>query len=120
MPVCWNIDHSQRFVEVVAEGHCEAREFVTMLDAVEAEGAVPYRKLIDVVRLTGPLSGENLSAVAERVGRLRDAGPIAAVVPSGPADGLARLFVLLADAQGRARVFRVEAVARGWLGLLPQ
>ena len=115
MPVRWNVDHSRRLVEIIAEGACEFRDFVKMLDAVEAENAVPYKKLLDVSRATGKMTGDNLPAAAERVARFRNAGPFAVVVAGGPTDGLARLFVLLAEAQGRGRVFRVEAEARQWL-----
>jgi hypothetical protein len=119
MPVRWNVDHSEGLVEIVAEGPVEMGDFVKLLDAVEAERAVPYRKLLDVTRAVGRTTGENMPALAERVARARDGRPFAVIVASGPADGLARLFVLLAEAQGRARIFRVEAEARQWLAAQP-
>jgi hypothetical protein len=118
MSAHWNIDHSQRLVEIVVEGPSDVRDFVNVLDAIEAENAVPYRKLLDVSRAVGQMSGDNLPAMAERVAGFREAGPFAVVVAGGPADGLARLFVLLAEAQGRGRVFRVESEARQWLDSL--
>lgn len=116
MPLRWTIDHSKQFVEIVAEGPTESRDFVEMLDALEAESAVPYRKLLDVSRIEARMSGEGMPASADRIARFRNPGPFAVVVSSsGPSDGLARLFVVMAEAQGRGRVFRVAAEARQWL-----
>jgi hypothetical protein len=116
MPVRWNIDPSRRLVEVVAEGDSDVSEFVSLMDAIEAANAVSYKKLIDVRLLTGRLHGGNIGSMAERIARQKNAGPFAVLVASGgPQDGLARLFVLIAEAQSRARVFRVEEEAREWL-----
>jgi|SRR5579872_6234873 len=117
MPVRWTIDHSQQFVEIAAEGPTQTSDFVKMLDALEAENAVPYKKLLDVTQIVARMTGEDLPAVAERVARNRKrSGPFAVIVaPSGPQDGLARLFVLLAEAQGHGRVFRDPAEARQWI-----
>ena len=120
MPVRWNIDPARQLVEVVAEGDGDASDFAEMMDAIEAANAVPYRKLIDVRLLTGRLHGGNLGPMAERVARYQNPGPFAVLVASGgPQDGLARLFVLIAEVQSRARVFRVEAEAREWLMAQP-
>jgi hypothetical protein len=116
MPVRWTIDHSLQLVEIAAEGPCGPDDFVKMLDAIEGEGAVPYRKLLDVSRVEGRMMGDQMPTIAERISRFRNPGPFVVVVaPGGPTDGLARLFVLLAEATGRARVFRVAAQAREWL-----
>ncbi len=117
MPVRWTIDPSKQLVEVLVEGEVSAADFAAMLDAVEAAGAVPYRKLLDASRVKAPpMAGNNLPAFASRIAQYAHAGPFAVVVAqSGPADGLARLLLLLADAQGRARVFRDLTEARQWL-----
>ena len=116
MPLRWNIDHSQRLVEVFAEGESGPDEYTVMLDAIEAANAVPYRKLLDATLLrAGPSAGNNMPAFASRIAAYAHAGPFAVIVSQGPADGLARLFLLLADAQNRARVFRDRGEARQWL-----
>ena len=116
MPLRWTIDHSQRLVEVFADGESGPDEYTAMLDAIEDANAVPYRKLLDATRLkAGPSAGNNMPAFASRIAAYAHAGPFAVLVAPGPADGLARLFLLLADAQGRARVFRDAAEARQWL-----
>lgn len=119
MPARWTIDHSARFVEIVAEGETDSSDFARLLEALEAANAVTYKKLLDVSRATGQMHGRDMSPFAARVSQYRNPGPFAVVVaPSGPLDGLARLFVLLAEAQGRGRVFRVASEARQWLATL--
>jgi len=121
MPVRWNIDHSQRLVEAVAEGPSEPGELMKLLDAIEAEHAIAYRKLFDGSRVVARLDGRAMGPLAARISAYgkAGAGPLAIVVPtSGPADGIARLFVLLGDAEGRARVFRSTAEAREWLNTM--
>ncbi len=116
MPVRWNIDPSRQLVDIVADGDCDISDFTKLMDAIEAANAVPYKKFIDVRLLTGQLQGGNLSPMGERITRYPNAGPFAVLVASGgPQDGLARLFVLIAEVQRRARVFRVESEAREWL-----
>lgn len=119
MPLRWIIDHAQRLIEIIVEGESDSAAFTKLLDAIEAEGAVGYRKLLDVSGATGRMDGRDMPKIAERVSQYRNAGPFAVVAaPKGPTDGLARLFVLLAEAQDRGRVFREAQPAREWLASL--
>ncbi len=119
MTVRWTIDHGARLVDVVAEGETQVSDLAGLLDAIEAANAVPYRKIIDVSGVTGRPHGRDMQPFAERVARYRNPGPFAVVVAaSGPTDGLARLFILIADATDRARVFRNAAEARQWIDSL--
>ena len=116
MTLRWTVDHAARLVEVVLDAETTLVEALGLLDAIEAEGAVGYGKLVDA-RLARPhIDSDVLSGVAARIADLANPGPIAVVVPAaGPVDGLSRLFLLVSDVERRARVFRNEAGARSWL-----
>ncbi len=116
MSVRWTIDHSQRLVEVVFDGAAGMDGVSQLFDALEAENAIPYRKLFDATASAGRIDDRILAMVGKRIAGYQNPGPLAVVVPaSGPVDGLARLFLFLTDLDGRGRVFRDGAEARQWL-----
>ncbi len=116
MAVRWTIEHSRRLVEVTFEGAAGMEGVTQLFDALEAENAIPYRKLFDATAAAGKIDDRFLAMVGKRIAGYQNPGPRAVVVPpSGPVDGLARLFIFLVDLDGRARVFRNGAEARQWL-----
>jgi hypothetical protein len=117
MPIRWTIDHSERLVDAVLDGEISLEDTAQFFDAIEAADAVPYRKLIDATNTPAKIDEKILGIAGERMARNQSRSPIAVVVPAtGPIDGLARLFLLVAlvDSE-RARVFRDAAAARQWL-----
>jgi hypothetical protein len=117
MPARWTIDHSEKLVEAVIDGVVGLEEAIAFFDALEAENAVSYRKLIDATSAPAKIDSQIMAIVGARMARNRSEAAFAVVVPSsGPLDGLARLYLLVVDSDsGRARVFRDKAEARQWL-----
>lgn len=117
MPIRWTVDHAERLVEAVLEGGVSKEDATQFFDAIEAANAIPYRKFVDATNTPGKIDEKVLALVAERMARNKSRSPIAVVVPAtGRVDGLARLFLLIAEADGdRSRVFRDAAAARQWL-----
>jgi hypothetical protein len=117
MPVRCTIDHSQRLVEVLLDGQVGLEQANELFDKIEAANAVPYLKLIEATNAPAKIDEKVLAAVGARMMRNQSRAPVAVVVPpSGPLDGLARLFLLLVEVDNtRGRVFRNIDDARAWL-----
>ena len=109
MPIRWTINHSERLVDAVLDGEISQEDATQFFDAIEAADAIPYRKLVDATKTPAKIDEKILAIVGERIARNRSRSPIAVVVPAtGPVDGLARLFLLVAEVESnRARVFRM-------------
>ena len=117
MPIRWTINHSERLVDAVLDGEISQEDTTQFFDAIEAAGAIPYRKFIDATKTPAKIDEKILAIAGERMARNQSRSPIAVVVPGmGPIDGLARLFLLIAEVDSeRARVFRDATAARQWL-----
>ena len=117
MPIRWTVNHAERLVDAVLDGEITKDDATQFFDAIEAADAIPYRKFVDATNTPAKIDEKILAIVGDRMARNRSRSPIAVVVPAtGPVDGLARLFLLVAEADGdRSRVFRDAAAARQWL-----
>jgi hypothetical protein len=117
MSLSWKFDHANKIVEIVLEGETKDVEAVTrFLDLVEAEGAVPYGKLIDATKSLAKIDNTLMAAIARRIALFVDPGPLAILLPQGgPLEGHAKLFMMAVDVDSRARVFHTEPEAREWL-----
>ena len=117
MPLRWKFAHANKIVEIVLEGETKDVEAVTrFLDLVEAEGAVPYGKLIDATKALVKIDNNVMAAIARRIATFVDPGPLAILLPQGgPLEGHAKLFMMAVDVESRARIFRTETEARQWL-----
>lgn len=116
MPVRWTIDRSKELVEVVLIGETTQDDATRFFDAIEAAGAVPYRKLFDARAAVAKLDTAIMAAVSKRISGYQNPGPIAIVLPEGgPIEGYAKLFLIGVDADARARFFATEPEARAWL-----
>jgi len=117
IPIRWTINHSEQFVDAVLDGEISQEDTTQFFDAIEAAEAIPYRKLVDATKTPAKIDEKVLAISAERMARNGSRSPIAVIVPAtGPIDGLARLFLLIAEVDGdRARVFREATAARQWL-----
>ena len=117
IPIRWTINHSEQFVDAVLDGEISQEDTTQFFDALEAAEAIPYRKLVGATKTPAKIDEKILAIAAERMARNRSRSPIAVIVPAtGPIDGLARLFLLIAEVDGdRARVFREATAARQWL-----
>ena len=120
MPVRWTVDHARELFEVVGEGPAQPADMHAILDAMEKENAVSYRKLIDARKIVAAFDGRNFGPLIARLAAFENPGPFAFVVPTGgPADGVSRLFLLVSDLESRGRIFRDIEEARAWLMTRP-
>jgi hypothetical protein len=117
MPIRWTVNHAERLVDAALDGDVSQEDATQFFDAMEEADAIPYRKFVDATNTPAKIDEKVLAIVADRMARNRSRSPIAVVVPAtGPVDGLARLFLLIAEADGdRSRVFRDVTAARQWL-----
>lgn len=117
MALSWTFDHANKIVEIVLEGETTDVEAVSrFLDLVEAEGAVPYGKLIDATKALAKIDNNLMAMISQRISTFVNPGPLAILLPQGgPMEGHAKLFMMAVDVDSRARVFRAEPEAREWL-----
>src|SRR4051812_8766393 len=95
MPLEWTISQGTRLVLAVAKGELEPEGVRGFLAAIDAAGARPYRKIIDITGLTTRFDAAAINSFAGII-REREVGsavgPIAIVATGGPAAEQARAF----------------------------
>lgn len=118
MPLHWDIDHTNKFMVVVAEGMVTRQEVDRMLDALIAERALGYRRLFDGTQgdtTMGPSEMLDLGVRMRTLHQHGTMGPLAVVVPADKWEMVARVLGMLAAAKRPMRVFQTVAKARRWL-----
>jgi hypothetical protein len=118
MPVQWRISHPRRLVLAWAQGELIRGELLTLVAAVDREGARSYPKILDVSRLTTIFPTDKLEAFAH-IARVREAtsavGPVAIVAGTGTARPQAELFADAGHVVRPIRVFGEHHEARRWI-----
>jgi len=118
MPIEWTISHGTRLVLAVTKGELQPDSVRSFLAAIDAAGARPYRKIIDVSALTARFDADTIAAFAAVI-REREVGsavgPIALVAGTGLAARQARAFAERAQLVRPIRVFAEQHEARQWL-----
>jgi hypothetical protein len=119
----WTISAPRRLVEASVVGRALPEHFEAYLSAIDAAGAMAYRKLF---RVGGPdaIAAHDIPALAALVvkhGRATGkVGPLAIVVGSREANLLADWFKSLASLERPVRIFQQDATAMAWLdGIAP-
>jgi hypothetical protein len=115
MAVVWTIDHAKKFVEITIDGENSQEDADRFFDAIEAGGAVPYKKLFDARNVSPKIDERIMANVAKRISNYVNQGPFAAVVDGVYFDAVAKLFLLAIGAERRAKVFRTIDEGRAWL-----
>ena len=118
MPLHWDIDHTNKFMVVVAEGMVTRQEVDRMLDDMIAERALGYRRLFDGTQgdtTMGPSEMLDLGVRMRTLHQHGKMGPLAVVVPVEKWEMVARVLGMLAAAKRPMRVFQTVAKARRWL-----
>ena len=67
MPIELKIDHERRFATVQMTGTAVGEDLLGYFDALVAEGAMPYAKLVDARHATPAVSEQDMAAVADKV-----------------------------------------------------
>jgi hypothetical protein len=113
----WAIFHERKLVVILIRSEVTPQDLLAMSTAFIAEGAVPYRKLVDArfapltinITVIGRLS--QLAAVTPEVRR----GPVAFVANSDVADEMIRIFDHKLSIDRPLHLFRDIDSAMGWL-----
>jgi hypothetical protein len=120
LPLEYTIDHADRLVIVRGEGLVLLDDILAYFDALVAENAMSYPKLVDG-RLTEPqVSDDDMLAIGARVASFAvhdPRGPIAAVAGPRSREFLQR-FKNLLGARRPFEVFETVEGAQAWLGAL--
>ena len=117
MPITWTLDPDFESVAVVAEGAITRADIEAYLAAIDAAGALGYRKLIDARGVTMGMSHEDMMSVAVLLRRFH-AGPVGAlaiVLSRDGADAVARILGIMAAADRPMRLFTSLRAAERWL-----
>ena len=121
MPVTYTIDKPLGLIRTRCFGHVTLPEVIAHFRELEIDEQCPTRLdvILDLTDQTSLPSSEQLRAVTEKIGRLRDRvrfGARAIVVASGAWFGTAQVFeVLAARSFAATKVFREFGAAEIWL-----
>jgi hypothetical protein len=121
MSVTYTIDKSLGLIRTRCFGHVTLPEVIAHFRELEIDEQCPTRLdvILDLTDQTSLPSSEQLRAVTEKIGRLRDRvrfGACAIVVASDAWFGTAQVFeVLAARSFSATKVFREVGVAETWL-----
>jgi hypothetical protein len=118
MALKWSISHADRLVVVVATEKVRPDEAQSALTAFAAEGALPYRKLIDARFASHDPTGADirwLSGAAVSASKNVALGAVAFVSDLEFATDIVEHFKRRMAVERPLRVFRDVASARRWL-----
>jgi hypothetical protein len=120
LPLEYKIDHADRLVTVAGEGVVLLDDILGYFDALVAENAMSYPKLVDGRRTEPQVSDDDMLVIGARVSGYAahdPRGPIAAVVGPRSREFLQR-FKSLLGARRPFEVFETVEGALAWLGAL--
>ena len=114
----WTIDPEDRMMVVLAEGEVTRPEVDAMLDAMQADDVLTYRKMFDGAKADTRMPADDLIALGVRMRAMHaqgGMGPLALVVPPDKEELLERVFGMLAVPNRPMRVFNDSVRARRWI-----
>ena len=118
MPVEFQIDHENRFVNVRAHGVVVLQEILDYFDALVVDNAMAYPKLFDAREADPQLSNDDVMVLGARVSAYAafdPRGPIAAVATRPVASEILQRFMNLGGAERPIRLFATVEEAMAWL-----
>src|SRR5262249_35749695 len=121
MPLSWCISHPSRLVIAVAKGELEPQDMMDFVLSIDAAGARPYRKMVDVTGVTVRFSADKIRRFAGLIRQREDeseVGAIGVVAGSPETHRQAVLFAKQAQGYRPIRVFHEQHDARKWLDTL--
>ena len=105
-------------IDVLAEGEVTRAEVDALLDALQSEEVLTYRRFFDGAKADTKMSPDDLIALGVRMRAMHDhggMGPLAIVVPPNKEKILERIFGMLAVANRPMRIFNDPVPARRWI-----
>ena len=118
MPIHVRISHHDRLVIAVGHGTITAEEFQNAVREFVEQGALHYRKIIDVAAANTDADMERLKALMtfmRGVPKAEERGPLAFVVDGKRGDMVRNLASVTTDSERPIRVFTSLHEARKWL-----
>jgi hypothetical protein len=118
MPIHVRISHHDRLVVAVAHGTISGEEFANAVREAVEQGALHYRKLIDVAAANTDADMERLEqllVIARNSPQAAQRGPLAFVVDGKRGDTVRELAALTEEGERPIRVFTSLHEARKWL-----
>jgi hypothetical protein len=118
MPIHVRISHHDRLVVAVAHGTITAEEFQNAVREFLEQGALHYRKLIDVAAANSDADMARLKALLigmRNVPQATQRGPLAFVVDGKRGDVVRELVSVTEESERPIRVFTSLHEARRWL-----
>jgi hypothetical protein len=123
LPVECQIDHDVRFVTITSCGDVVLKDILDCMDAIAAQDAMGYPKLIDTREAVHCFSDDDimtLGARAQAYAVYDPRGPIAFVAASLESIEYMRRFMNLAVGERPIKLFVAVEQARAWLHRLTQ
>jgi len=117
MPMRWDIDHSRKFIHIVAEGLLTLKDMEEHFDALVVANAMGYAKLVDVTNTQPVYNDDDVMLMGARLSAYTAAlpsGPLA-VVGKPNLRGTFKRFVNISPSDRPAKYFSSEDKARAWL-----
>ena len=121
MALTWSISHAEKLVAVRVESLLRPDEVQACFAAIIAQGAVPYRKLVDLTHAPLTLGAAGIRAIAQRMAQVPDGvrrGPLAFVVNNELAKEMVVTFDHQMGVERPLAMFPTVEEARGWLDSL--
>ena len=118
MPIHVRISHHDRLVIAVAHGTNTAEDFQSAVREFLEQGALHYRKIIDVAAANTDADMERLKpllTLMRAVPKAEERGPLAFVVDSKRGDMVRDLVSVTVEGERPIRVFTSLHEARKWL-----
>lgn len=118
MPVEYQIDHDARFVTMTGCGEVVLKDILDCMDAVVAQDAMGYPKLIDTREAVACFSDDDMMTMGARAQAYAfydPRGPVAVVAASVEMIGYMSRFINLAAGTRPIRLFVAIEQARAWL-----
>ena len=118
MPIHVRISHHDRLVVAVAHGTLTGEELMNAVRESVEQGALHYRKIIDVAAANSDADMERLKqllVLARNSPQAAQRGPLAFVVDSKRGDTVRELAALVEEGERPMRVFTNLHEARKWL-----
>ena len=119
MSLTWTIDHDNQLMTCVAIGDVGRADVDALLDAMDSQGAMPYRKLFEASRGDTSIGIYDMLTLGWRMRSYHQTheniGPLALVIPPDKMDLVSRVLGMLAVARRPMKVFTDPAAAERWI-----
>ena len=65
MPIRWTVNHAERLVDLALDGEVSQEDATQFFDAIEAAGAIPYRKFVDATNTPAKIDEKILARATQ-------------------------------------------------------